>query len=203
MNEINIEQRFKDFVIHSVNALQNVKFNRPLNEACLRIAWCGHRSELLLTTGMGKAGHIAQKSASLFSSLGIQAVYVHPGEASHGDIGVIGSHSVLLAFSTSGKTREVIETIEAARKLSDVKVISITSHPDGLIREHSDLVLDMGVIKEAGYLGLAPTTSTLVMQMLSDFVAVTAAEILGTKVEDYALRHHGGYLGKLARRKAR
>ena len=196
-------KRFNAFIAHTVKALKNIKINDELEKACLSIVASNQNGGTLVTVGMGKAYHIAQKTASLFSSLGIRSVCLHPGEASHGDVGVIGRNDVLLAFSTSGKTREVLETISAARKIArGLVIIAVTSHPDGGIRKCSDLVVDMGVVKEAGYLSIAPTTSTLVMLALADFLAVMSAELRGTTMAEYSLRHHSGYLGKLARRKA-
>ena len=153
----------------------------------------------IVTTGMGKAGHVAQKCASSLCSLTFPAAYLHPGDASHGDVGIVGPGDILLAFSTSGKTREVIETIEFAKRLGVEGVISITSHPDGLIRSISDIVLDMGVIEEAGTLSLAPTTSIVAMIIISDMLALVAARAKGVTKDDYGLRHHGGYLGKKCR----
>jgi len=164
----------------------------------------------IVTTGMGKAGHIAQKCASLLCSLTFPAVYLHPGDAAHGDIGIIKSYDAecpelgskadtLIAFSTSGKTREVLETIRFSRMLGVWRVISITSHPDSPVRRASDVVLDMGRIREAGHLGLAPTTSTVVMMIVADMLALVAAKMKNVTREEYGVRHHGGYLGKKCR----
>lgn len=153
----------------------------------------------VVTTGLGKAGHAAEKSASSFSSFGIPACYLHPASASHGDVGIIQKGDVLLAFSTSGKTREVIETVQLSRKIGVGKVISITSHSDSPIRNISDIVIDMGIIKEAGYLSLAPTTSIIVMLIVSDIIATICAKKKNVTNEFFGLRHHSGYLGAVAR----
>ena len=153
----------------------------------------------VITTGLGKAGHAAEKVASSFSSLGVPACYLHPGQASHGDVGVVGSKDILMAFSTSGKTREVIETIELSRQLGVSKVISVTSHPNSPIREASDLVIDIGIVNEAGYLGLAPTTSIVAMLIAADAVVTACAMAMGLTREEFGLRHHGGYLGRKCR----
>ena len=196
---IPVAVRFNHFIRHTTKALKAIRSDASLTSACWDIAECHRNGKTVVTTGMGKAGHIAQKAASILSSLGIRSIYLHPGEASHGDIGVVGDQDVILAFSTSGKTREVLETIRLARHIAECTVISITSHPDGKIRKCSDLVVDMGAVEEAGYLEIAPTTSTTVMQVLADFIAVTSAEIIGTTMEEYSLRHHGGYLGQKSR----
>jgi arabinose-5-phosphate isomerase len=153
----------------------------------------------IITTGMGKAGHAARKCSSSLCSLSFRSCYIHPGDAAHGDIGVACPGDVIIAFSTSGKTREVVETIGFAKKLGVSHVIAITSHPDGPIREISDIVIDMGVVEEAGHLGIAPTTSIVTMLILSDIIALTSAEMKGITIEDYGLRHHGGYLGMKCR----
>ena len=187
------------FLASTIDALKNIRLD-PTSFALAvdSVASCGFKNKIV-TTGMGKAGHIARKVASSLSSLTFSACYLHPGEASHGDVGVIQTGDILLAFSTSGKTREVIETIEFAKKLGVAKVITITSHPDGDIRNISDIILDMGLITEAGHLGLAPTTSIVVMLVIADMLVLTAAEKAGVSQHEYGLRHHGGYLGKKCR----
>jgi len=153
----------------------------------------------VITSGMGKNGHIAAKSASTLSSLGISSCYLHPAEASHGDVGIVQPNDVLLVFSTSGKTREVIETIDLVKKLGISKVVSITSHPNSPVRDSSDLVVDIGIIKEAGFLSLAPTTSLVIRLVVSDIIATLCAWKRRFKIEEYALRHHSGYLGRKSR----
>jgi arabinose-5-phosphate isomerase len=166
---------------------------------------CGCRGKVV-TTGMGKAGHAAQKIASTFSSLGIPSCYLHPAEASHGDIGIATRGDILLVFSTSGKTREVIETAELFRRLSaggidddGGKVVSITSHPDSPIRSMSDVVVDIGIVREAGHLSLAPTTSIVVMLVVADAIATMCAWRRGLTKDEFGMRHHGGYLGRKCR----
>jgi arabinose-5-phosphate isomerase len=112
---------------------------------------------------------------------------------------VVEPRDVLMVFSTSGKTREVIETVELARKLGVCKVIAVTSHPDSPIRALSDVIIDIGVIKEAGYLSLAPTTSIVAMLIAADAVATGCAKAKGLSKDDFGLRHHGGYLGRKCR----
>lgn len=153
----------------------------------------------IVTTGIGKAGHAMKKFASLLCSLGFQSCFMHPGEASHGDLGVIDREDILFVASTSGKTREILEVIELARNIYVKKIIGITSHPDSPIREKADLLLDMGEIIEAGHLRMAPTSSILVMLALTDTVALVAARESGLTKEQYGKCHHGGYLGAKAR----
>jgi arabinose-5-phosphate isomerase len=153
----------------------------------------------VLTTGMGKAGHIARKFASTLCSTGTPASYVHPGEAAHGDLGMIGPEDCIVAFSTSGKTREVLEMLELGRHVGLKTVIGVTSHPDSELRGLSDIVLDMGLIKEPCPHGLTPSASTAVMLAIGDALALVLMELKGLSRHDFGLRHHGGYLGRAAR----
>jgi arabinose-5-phosphate isomerase len=148
---------------------------------------------------MGKAGHVARKFASTLCSTGTPASYIHPGEAAHGDLGLIGAEDCLVAFSTSGKTREVLEMLELGRHIGLRTVIAVTSHPESELRGLSDIVLDMGVIEEPCPHGLTPSASIVAMLAISDALALTLMEVRGFGRHDFGLRHHGGYLGKVAR----
>ncbi len=153
----------------------------------------------VVTTGMGKAGFIAHKFAAVLCSTGTPAVFIHPGEAAHGDLGLIAAGDAIVAFSTSGKTREVLELIEFSRHLGSGKVIGVTSHPESDMRALCDVVLDMGEIAEPCPLGLTPTASMAVMAAIGDALALILMERKGISKRDYGLRHHGGYLGAKAR----
>lgn len=153
----------------------------------------------ILTTGIGKAGHIAKKFAATLCSTATPADFIHPAEAAHGDLGLVGSNDVMIAFSTSGKSREVLEILEMSRHLGVDKIIGVTSHLDSELRDHSDLILNMGVIVEPCPLGLTPSASMAVMLAISDALALALLEQKGVTREDYGLRHHGGYLGRAAR----
>ncbi len=153
----------------------------------------------IITTGIGKAGYIANKFAATLCSTATPAVFVHPAEAAHGDLGLVDTHDVLIAFSTSGKSREVLEILELARHLGVATIIGITSHPDSELRKLSDFVLDMGDIEEACPLGLTPSSSMAVMLAISDAIALALMEQKGVTREQWGLRHHGGYLGRAAR----
>ncbi len=153
----------------------------------------------VLTTGIGKAGHIARKFAATLCSTATPADYIHPAEAAHGDLGMVDTHDVMIAFSTSGKSTEVLEILELSRHLGVSKIIGITSHPDSDLRNLSDLVLDMGVIEEPCPIGLTPSASMAVMLAISDAIALALMEAKGITREDYGKRHHGGYLGRAAR----
>jgi arabinose-5-phosphate isomerase len=156
----------------------------------------------IVTTGMGKAGIAMQKFSAILRSLSFPSAYIHPGESSHGDLGLLTPQDILFVASTSGKTREVIETIVAAKAMGVTDIICLTSHKDSPIRSQSTLTIDMGEIKEAGYLHIAPTSSILVMMAITDTLALTCAKEREVTFEDYAKRHHSGYLGQLAKSKS-
>src|SRR6266850_1405191 len=156
----------------------------------------------VITTGMGKVGIIAVKVATTLSSTGTPACFLHPGDAAHGDLGLVGQHDVMITFSNSGNTREVLETIARAKKLNGMHLIAITAHRNSPIARQSDVVLCIGQVKEPCPLGLTPSASTTAMLALGDALALVLMKKKFTKA-DYAKFHHGGYLGKKARQEAR
>ena len=153
----------------------------------------------IITTGIGKAGYIAKKFAATLCSTASPADFIHPAEAAHGDLGLVGQRDVMMAFSTSGKSREVIEILELSRHLGVETIIGVTSHPESDLRNLSDFVLDMGIIEEPCPLGLTPSASMAVMLAITDAIALSLMEQKGVTKEDYGLRHHGGYRGRAAR----
>lgn len=154
----------------------------------------------LFTTGIGKAGYIAKKAASTFCTTGTPSVFIHPGDATHGDIGVVAKGDSIVAYSNSGRTREVLETVHFCKKLGIAQVIAITGCADSPLGEVSDIILNIGVIKEPCPLGFTPTASTAAMLALSDALALTLMKTRGFNKEDFATRHHGGYLGEQSRK---
>ena len=124
---------------------------------------------------------------------------MHPGEAAHGDLGLVDDRDCLIAFSTSGKSLEVIEMLQLTRHLGLQTIIGITSHPDSRLRDLSDIVLDMGIPEEPCSLGLTPTASIIVMLAIGDALARALMDLKGVTRQDFGLRHHGGYLGRKAR----
>lgn len=153
----------------------------------------------VITTGIGKAGYIAKKFAATLCSTATPADFIHPAEAAHGDLGLVDQRDVMVAFSTSGKSNEVLEILELSRHLGVETIIGVTSHPDSELRELSDFILDMGVIEEPCPLGLTPSASMAVMGAITDAISLALLEQKGVTKEDYGLRHHGGYLGRAAR----
>lgn len=158
------------------------------------------RGGKVVTSGMGKAGQIAMNIATTFSSTGTPAVNLHPGEAQHGDLGILQPNDVLLLISNSGKTREIVDLVKLAHGLyADLPVIVITGNPSSPLAETADLTLPTGGAPEVCPFGLTPTTSTTVMTVIGDILVVNVMKKIGFTQSDYALRHHGGYLGQAAR----
>ena len=195
---MDIKQRMQAVLRAEAEAINAIDVSRDFIAAVEVMVECKGK---ILTTGIGKAGHIAKKFAATLCSTASPADFIHPAEAAHGDLGLVGPNDVMIAFSTSGKSREVIEILEMSRHLGVTTIIGVTSHPDSKLRDYSDLVLDMGTIAEPCPLGLTPSASMAVMLAISDAIALALMEQKGVTREDYGLRHHGGYLGKAARKK--
>jgi arabinose-5-phosphate isomerase len=193
---VDIKHRIKAILTAEAAAIAAVTVDDTFEAAIRMLEACPGK---IVSTGMGKAGYIAHKFAAVLCSTGTPAVFMHPGEAAHGDLGLIAPGDCIVAFSTSGKTREVLELIEFSRHLSSGKIIGITSHPETELRSLSDVVLDMGEIVEPCPLGLTPTASMAVMSAIGDALALVLMERKGITKRDYGLRHHGGYLGAKAR----
>lgn len=186
------------------HAIAQIPTDNPYEEAISLIVKYVHEQQgRLITSGMGKAGQIALNMATTFSSTGTPAYFVHPSEAQHGDLGMVRPGDILLLVSNSGKTREVLELVELARHMiPDVPTILITGQTDSQLAEIVDVVLSTGNPKEVCPLGLTPTTSTTMMTVLGDVLVVQVMQRIGFDHEQYALRHHGGYLGYKSRREA-
>lgn len=193
---MNVRERMQTVITAEAEAIASIEITDEFVQAVEILAACGGK---VLTTGMGKAGHIAHKFSATLCSTATPAAFIHPAEAAHGDLGLVGSNDVMIAFSTSGKSSEVLEILELSRHLGVAKIIGVTSHPDSELRNLSDLVLDMGVIEEPCPLGLTPSASMAVMLAISDALALSLMEVKGVTKEDYGMRHHGGYLGRQAR----
>ncbi len=161
------------------------------------------KSGKVITSGMGKAGQIAHNIATTFSSTGTPAIFLHPSEAQHGDLGILQENDVLIAISNSGKTREIIELIDLKNNLyHDIPVIVITGSVNSPLASKADYVIPTGSPEEVCPLGLTPTTSTTVFTVIGDALVVLMMERIGFSAEDYAKRHHGGYLGVKSREKS-
>ena len=160
--------------------------------ACELILNCQGR---VIVMGMGKSGHIANKLAATLASTGTPAHFVHPGEASHGDIGMIAADDIVITISNSGTTTE-IETILPVLKRKGVPLISLSGNPNSLLASEANANLDTSVEQEACPLGLAPTTSTTAALVMGDALAMALLEARGFTAEDFAFSHPGGNLGR-------
>jgi len=161
-------------------------------EACKLCLNCEGR---VVVSGMGKSGHIAGKLAATLASTGTPAFFVHPAEASHGDLGMITHKDVVIALSNSGETVELI-TLLPLLKRADIELIMMTGKPDSTLAQAANVVLDVGVNEEACPLNLAPTASTSAALAMGDALAVALLESRGFTQEDFALSHPGGSLGR-------
>jgi len=150
----------------------------------------------VIVTGMGKSGHVARKIASTFASTGTPAFFVHPGEASHGDLGMIANNDVILALSWSGETAELKNITDYSRR-HGIKLIAMTAIPDSALAKLSDVVLTLPQTREACPHNLAPTTSSLMQLALGDALAIALLESHGFTALDFGLLHPGGKLGTL------
>lgn len=145
--------------------------------------------------GMGKSGHVGRKIAATLASTGTPAFFVHPAEASHGDLGMVQPGDVVLAISNSGESEELAAILPALKRLS-VTLIAMTGKPGSTLARHADIVLDSGVEEEACPLNLAPTASTTAQMALGDALAVALLDARGFRAEDFARSHPGGSLGR-------
>lgn len=193
---LDIKERMQAVVQAEAQAIAAINITDDFVKAVNIMQHCRGK---IITTGIGKAGYIAKKFAATLCSTATPADFIHPAEAAHGDLGLVSNNDVMIAFSTSGKSREVIEILEMSRHLGVETIIGVTSHPESDLREKSDFVLDMGEIDEPCPLGLTPSASMAVMLAISDAIALALMEAKGVTREDYGLRHHGGYLGRAAR----
>lgn len=161
-------------------------------EACHLMLACKGR---VVVTGMGKSGHIAGKIAATLASTGTPAFFVHPGEASHGDLGMITRQDVVLALSNSGETQEILTILPIIKRLG-VPLIAMTGKPDSALARLATVHINVAVAQEACPLGLAPTSSTTAALVMGDALAVSLLETKGFTRDDFALSHPGGSLGK-------
>lgn len=150
----------------------------------------------IIVTGMGKSGHIARKIAATLASTGAPAQFVHPGEASHGDLGMITRKDAVMALSYSGRTAELGDLVAYTRRF-DIPLVAITGRRDGTLAEAADLSLILPNVSEACPMGLAPTTSTTMAAALGDAIAIALLERRGFSAEDFQIFHPGGTLGRM------
>ncbi|MBN2480914.1 MAG: SIS domain-containing protein [Bacteroidales bacterium] len=182
-------------------AILNIPVTENFHRACDLIHEAVHQKKgKVITSGMGKAGQIAHSIATTFSSTGTPAVFLHPSDAQHGDLGIIQPNDILFLVSNSGKTREILELYDLVKMLGyQLHVIVMTGNPGNELGKLADVTIATGNPVEVCPLGLTPTTSTTVMTVIGDALVSLMMQKIGFTAADYAKRHHGGYLGIKAR----
>lgn len=168
------------------------RLNERFHAACEMLLHCPGK---VVVCGMGKSGHIGHKIAATLASTGTPAFFMHPGEANHGDLGMLSRNDVLLAISNSGETGELLNLLPVVKRLN-VPVIAMTNSANSSLGQHADVVLDISVEQEACSLGLAPTSSTTATLVMGDALAVALLDKKGFTSDDFALSHPGGSLGR-------
>ena len=194
MNDAQLIQAAKEVIALEAQAVNGLlaKLDDNFVQACHIIAACKGR---VVVTGMGKSGHIAGKIAATLASTGTPAFFVHPGEASHGDLGMITRQDVVLALSNSGETAEILTLLPIIKRLA-VPMIAMTGRTGSTLGKFSSAHLSNAVEQEACSLGLAPTASTTAALVMGDALAVTLMTLRGFTRDDFALSHPGGSLGR-------
>lgn len=186
-----VARRVLDIESNAIAQLQHY-LNADFEQACKLMFDCKGR---IVVIGMGKSGHISNKIAATLASTGSPAFFVHPGEASHGDLGMITPNDVVLALSNSGETDEVLKILPVLKRL-DIPVIAMTGNPQSTLARHATVHVQVSVQQEACPLGLAPTASTTAALAMGDAMAVALLEARGFSADDFALSHPGGSLGR-------
>ncbi len=199
--KMSVEETMRGILKAESRAIENIPYTPEFDRAVeLIVEYVHRRGGKLVTSGMGKAGQIAMNIATTFSSTGIPAVNLHPAEAQHGDLGVLQRNDLMLLISNSGKTTEILDLVKLARRMQpEIPIITITGHANSPLAELADASLFTGGAAEVCPLGLTPTTSTTLMTVIGDVLVVNVMKETGFTKEEYALRHHGGYLGHAAR----
>lgn len=168
------------------------RIGKSFERAVMMVEKCAGR---VIVTGMGKAGLIGRKIAATLASTGTPSMFLHPAEAIHGDLGMVMKNDIVLAISNSGETEEIVKLVATIKKIGS-PLIGMTGNARSNLARTSDVVLDIGIDREACPLNLAPTTSTTVTLALGDALAMALQERKGFKAEDFALFHPGGSLGR-------
>jgi arabinose-5-phosphate isomerase len=190
-NFLDIAKRTFELEIKSLTLLEKT-LNNHFDRACELILNCKGR---VIVTGMGKSGHIGNKIAATLASTGTPAFFVHPGEASHGDMGMITGNDVVIALSNSGEVSEIITLLPLIKRLG-AQLIGMSGNDESALATSSDVHLFCGVEAEACPLNLAPTSSTTAALVMGDAIAIALLEARGFSAEDFAFSHPGGSLGR-------
>lgn len=184
----------KNVIQSEIQAIQALipRIGAPFAKACQMILSCEGRTIVL---GMGKSGHIGRKIAATLASTGTPSFFVHPSEASHGDMGMITNQDTILAISNSGETPELINIIPPIKRFG-LPLIAMSGNPESTLSRAADIHLDISVKQEACFLGLAPTSSTTATLVMGDALAIALIEARGFTSKDFAQFHPGGSLGR-------
>ena len=195
------KEKIKELIDKEIAAIRNIPVDGEIFKAVDLIFEQVHqKGGKVVVSGMGKAGQIGINISTTLSSTGTPAVFMHPAEAQHGDLGLIQKNDILFTISNSGKTREVIELEFLVRRLyPEMKMIVLTGKSESELARKADVALYTGGPEELCPLGLTPTASTTVMTVAGDVLVVMLMEKIGFTKEEYAKRHHSGYLGQKAR----
>ena len=198
---MDVKQIMNDILAAESEAIKNIPVTDQYEKAVeLIVQRVYHNGGKLVTSGMGKCGQIADNIATTFSSTGIPAVFLHPSEAQHGDLGLLQPGDLMLLLSNSGRTIEILELVKLAKELyNQIPIIVITGNPQNELAKIADVCLSTGGAPEVCPLGLTPTTSTTMMSVMGDVLVVCTMKATGFTRQDYAKRHHGGYLGVKSR----
>lgn len=190
-----------DIIQQEINAIKNIPLDGSFDKAIALIHEQVHvKKGKVVISGMGKAGQIGHNISTTLASTGTPAVFLHPSESQHGDLGIVQENDILILISNSGKTREIIELeILVKRLYPNIKIIGLTGNLEGDLAQFSDVTLYTGGPKEVCPLGLTPTTSTTTMTVVGDILVVQLMKKINFTKEEYAKRHHSGYLGQKAR----
>ena len=194
-------EEMRSLIEHEAQAIRNIPITEMYNKAVdIIVEQVHNKNGKLVISGMGKAGQIGQNIATTFSSTGTPAVFLHPSEAQHGDLGVLQCNDALLLITNSGKTREIIELLDLARNIySTIPIIVITGNRDSFLANEADISLFTGHPTEVCPLKLTPTTSITTMTVIGDLLVIDTMKRISFNEKDYAKRHHGGYLGDISR----
>jgi arabinose-5-phosphate isomerase len=196
-----VENKIKSLIDQEIKAIQNIPVDGIIEKAVDLIHSQVHiHKGKVVVSGMGKAGQIGHNIATTLSSTGTPSAFIHPSEAQHGDMGLVQENDILILISNSGKTREIVEFDTLVKRVyPDIKVILITGNKECDLAKSAEVCIHTGDPKEICPLGLTPTTSTTVMTVVGDVLVVLLMDKIGYTKEQYALRHHSGYLGQKAR----
>ena len=182
-----------------IEAINNLKNSVILDNLTKALDLMQNSQGRIIITGMGKSGHIGNKIAASLASTGTPSFFVHPAEASHGDLGMITENDVVIAISNSGESRELVDILNYCKRF-DIKIIAITKNPESSLGKAATVVLELPKQGEACPLGLAPTSSTTATLVLGDILTIGLIERKGFSKEDFNVRHPGGKLGSILKR---